>query len=252
MKKIVKPKIGLFDLTGCNGCLTVLLNQPEILDIAKVTKIVSFRLASEGKIRGRYDVSFVEGYAGDEEEIEVLKKIRENSNILVALGACACTGGIQTIRNFLNLEEVKEYVYPNSPTIKLVEAKPIDAHVKVDFYIPGCPVNGREVVEAVKAFILGKNPEIPNYPVCVECKIRETECVLIKGTPCLGPVTRGGCGAPCPAVGYICDGCRGPVKEANIASEAEILKQILKEKDLTLLFRKYAGLMEGFKELAGR
>lgn len=248
--KKVKPVIGIFDLTDCNGCLWAFANHPDFLNILKMVKVKSFRLASEGKLRGHYDISIVEGYPGDEEEVEILKRIRENSDTLIALGACACTGGIQTIRNFLKLDEVKNYVYPDSTSIKLVEAKPIDAYVKVDFYIPGCPVNGREVVEALKALILGKTPEIPNYAVCVECKIRETECMLVNGLPCLGPVTRGGCNAPCPAAGYICDGCRGPLKEANFASEAEILKQIIKKKDLTLLFRRYASLMEGFRGIA--
>ncbi|GAJ21487.1 unnamed protein product, partial [marine sediment metagenome] len=59
-----------------------------------------------------------------------------------------------------------------------------------------------------------------------ECKINENTCLLVeKGELCLGPITVAGCNARCPNSGIPCSGCRGPVEEANIASEVEILKE---------------------------
>jgi len=251
MKKEHNLIVGIFDLTGCNGCLNILISQPEIVDIVDHLDIRSFRLASRGGLIDHYDVVLVEGTVVDEEEIDVLKRIRERSDVLVALGSCACFGGIETIRNFEDLENTKRYVYKDgSAYIRAVEVKPLESYVKVDYSIPGCPIDGKEAVEAIKALLVGKDPEILAYPVCFECKLRENECVLLKGIPCLGPITRAGCKARCPSNGQGCEGCRGPAKEINITSELELLTEIIKREDITLAFRKYAGLSEKFRKIA--
>ena len=95
--------------------------------------------------------------------------------------------------------------------------------VPVDFEIPGCPINRKEFATVVKALLLGKKPQIPNYPVCVECKMAENQCVFEKGMTCMGPVTRAGCGACCVTEGSICWGCRGLVDDPNVDSQREIL-----------------------------
>jgi len=244
-----KLKVAFFDFTSCNGCLLSMINHPEFVEVVSHVELADFRLVRSLKVEGPFDVSFVEGYPGDSHEIERLKKIREQSNMLVALGACACTGSIQSIRNFFDLEEAANYVYKGVKK-DIAEVKPLDAYVEVDFYLPGCPASGAEAVQTLKALLVGRKPEIPMYAVCVECKLRETECVLVQGIPCLGPVTRGGCGAPCPAAGYICDGCRGPCSDPNVASEVEILRKLLGKEEIVRLFRRYASLKEAFKEVA--
>ena len=73
------------------------------------------------------------------------------------------------------------------------------------------------------AMVMGKAPLEPDYSVCVECKLKENECVFEKGMICLGPVIRAGCDAHCPTVGQYCTGCRGLVSEPNIQGMEEIL-----------------------------
>ena len=226
-----------------------MINHPEFVEVLSHIEIADFRLVKSLKLEGPYDVSFVEGYPGDSHEVSLLKEIREKSEVLIALGACACTGSIQSIRNFLPFKEAVSYVYPGVEK-DIAKVQPLDAYVKVDFQLPGCPASGEEAIQTLKALIVGRKPEPILHAVCVECKLRETECILIRKVPCLGPVTRGGCGAPCPAAGYICDGCRGPCTDPNVASEVEILRKLLRREDLVRLFRRYAALKEGFKEVA--
>ena len=62
----------------------------------------------------------------------------------------------------------------------------------MDFKIHGCPINNKEFAYIVRCLAMGKTPVIPNYPVCVECKMRENVCRYEYNEVCLGPVTRAG------------------------------------------------------------
>jgi len=97
--------------------------------------------------------------------------------------------------------------------------------VKVDYRVYGCPIDKGEFLEVIASLLIGKKPNIPDYPVCVECKLKENECLILNGMWCLGPITRAGCGAICPSNGNSCEGCRGFLPEANIASLIEELTE---------------------------
>jgi len=84
-------------------------------------------------------------------------------------------------------------------------------------------VNKYEVLQIVSHLLHGKAPVIPNYPVCVECKRRETICRYDEGDHCMGQVARAGCGAPCPADGIPCEACRGFVDDPNQQSLKKVL-----------------------------
>ena len=82
-----------------------------------------------------------------------------------------------------------------------------------------------EFIEVVKALLRGKKPPIPDYPMCVECKLKENVCLFDKGGVCAGPVTRAGCGAICPTYADGCEGCRGPVTNPNRDSMQNVLAE---------------------------
>ncbi|NQV38551.1 MAG: NADH:ubiquinone oxidoreductase [Candidatus Marinimicrobia bacterium] len=211
-----KPKIAFFDFTSCEGCQLIKLNlENHILDILAHVDIVEFREAMDDKA-DKYDIAFIEGSLSTPTCIERIHDIRRRSKILVAIGSCASNGGVNAMKNNFPIEEVRETVYKEEkyrfPTLP---AMPISAVVKVDYEIHGCPMTIEEFVKVFKALIMGKEPIKPDSAVCVECKLNETECVFDKGMVCLGPITRGGCEAICPAFGQFCTGCRGLVSNAN-------------------------------------
>jgi coenzyme F420-reducing hydrogenase gamma subunit len=204
----MKPKVAFFDFTSCEGCqLTVvdsLQTHPDLLD---AVEIVQFREAITRP--------------SDEER---LKGIRDKAAVLVALGACAHLGGVNAIKNLSPLEDVRRYVYGDrAEWYATYAARPISAVVPVDAFIPGCPIDRHEFIEVVKALLLGKKPPIPDFPMCVECKLKENVCMFDKGGVCAGPVTRSGCGAICPTYGDGCEGCRGLISNPNRDSMQSVL-----------------------------
>jgi coenzyme F420-reducing hydrogenase gamma subunit len=77
----------------------------------------------------------------------------------------------------------------------------------------------------VRCLALGTAPAVPNYPVCVECKLRETVCRYEYNEICLGVITRAGCNAPCPTGGLWCFGCRGMVDDPNVNAARDIMEK---------------------------
>ena len=145
--------------------------------------------------------------------------MRRQSSILVTIGACATAGGIQALRNFADVQEFVAAVYASPHYIEtLATSTPIAAHVKVDFELRGCPINKAQLLEVISAFLAGRKPAIAAHSVCIECKLRGNVCVMVQGTPCLGPVTHAGCGAICPAYHRGCYGCFGPMERPNTAA----------------------------------
>ena len=242
----MKPRIAFFDFAGCEGDQLQVVNlEEELLDLLEQVEIVSFREAMK-EHSDDYDIAFVEGSITRASDEERLKEIRRNAKLLVAIGACATIGGINAIKNFHDLEEVKRYVYgDDAKYFDTYATRPLDAVVKVDAYVHGCPISRKEFMQVVKSLLLGKKPEIPNHPVCVECKAAENVCVFEKGEFCMGPVTRAGCDACCVTQGSVCWGCRGFVDDPNTESEKEILEKYgLKVSDVINKFRLYTGCSE--------
>ena len=226
-----KPKVAFFEFTDCEGCQLEVANLGlDLLEVTKLVDIVNFReiMSEEGQ---EYDVLVVEGSVASKHDEERLKKIAAKAKIIVALGACACTGGVNNLKNLKPLDEQKKIVYGDvDPVPDAIETKPIDEVVKVDYYVHGCPIHGPEFLKVLECILLGKPYNVPAYPVCVECKQNENVCMYEKGQFCLGPVTRAGCNSWLPNNGYPCVGCRGLID--NPAADAQ--KDILAKYGLTV------------------
>lgn len=223
-----KPKIGIYELTGCAGDALLILDcEEELLDIFQAADIQSFLMAKSDNIDGDLDVALVEGSVTTEREIEELKDIRSRAKIVVAIGLCATAGGLQA--RFTDPKEWKEnfkkvYNDVKMTHTKAVQSKPIDAYIDVDYYLPGCPIGKEQFLNFFTRLVGGSPPEKYPHPVCVSCKYNENDCLLNRGIPCLGPVTADGCGAVCINHNLPCVGCWGPVKGANLTSEFYLLK----------------------------
>jgi len=222
-----KPKVAFFEFADCEGCqlCAIDLTPEQLLDLIAVVDIVEFREAMSEK-SDSYDIAIVEGSITRDSDIPRLKKIRETAKIVVALGACAAISGINALKNFQTKEEYQKAVYPDEPNkYETTTAKSVGEIIQVDAVIPGCPIDTGEFVRVIKNLVLGKKPEIPDYPVCVECKKNENICVYEKGIQCLGPVIRAGCNARCPSNGGYCFGCRGLIPEPNLNSQQDIMQK---------------------------
>jgi sulfhydrogenase subunit delta len=241
-----KPRVAFFDFASCEGDQLQIVNlEEDLLKVVGAVDIVSFREAMKGH-SDNYDIAFVEGSITRRSDEPRLMEIRKNAKILVALGACATIGGVNLLKNFQELESVRKFVYGEKfYNYETYPSRPIKAVVPVDLEIHGCPINRNEFVMAFKALLMGKKPEIPNYPVCEECKMNENICVFEMGMTCMGPVTRAGCGACCVGEGSVCWGCRGFVDHPNADSEREVLaKYGLSVSDILKKFRLYTGFSE--------
>ena len=248
-----KPKVAVFKFTGCAGCQMELLRlEDELLDIVEKIDVSYFMMAQSGVDMGPYDVCFIEGSVSTPRELEELKEIRASSKILVALGDCAVAGCIPSIRNHMSQAEAEEVVYDNITPIQSFRVRGIGEYVPVEISLPGCPPHKKLIYETITAALQGILPDIKHYPVCVDCKLKENICLLTSlGKACMGPVTKAGCGAICPTVGRECEGCYGPMSDANAEEFAKVLKKAgFSDEDAVRKFRKYAGITDEFKKEA--
>jgi coenzyme F420-reducing hydrogenase gamma subunit len=213
--KASRPKIGVFDFTSCEGCELQLSNKEETLGpFLDAVQIVNFREISSG-VGQDYAIAFIEGAITRKDEIERLKDIRERAQVLVALGTCACFGGVNRQKNAYDLDEANAEVYGDKPK-PTQKTQAVHEVVEVDLSIPGCPVSKVEIERIVRHVIMSIDYKFPVYPVCIECKRRFNTCLFDLGKLCLGSITMAGCNAPCPTGELGCWGCRGPAKAINI------------------------------------
>ena len=216
-----KPRIAVFKFASCDGCQLSLLDaEDELLAVAGAVDIVYFPEATRVMLKGPYDIGLVEGSITTHHDAERIQQVRRQCRVLITLGACATSGGIQALRNWQDSDEFVRYIYASPQFINTLKlSTPIGEHVPVDFDLRGCPINKFQLIELISATLAGRKPNIPTYSVCLECKRRGNVCISVaEGVPCLGPVTQAGCGALCPAFRRGCFGCFGPMERPNTAS----------------------------------
>jgi sulfhydrogenase subunit delta len=247
-----RPRLAVWKFASCDGCqLTLLDVEDHLLDVAGVIDIAYFPEATKGKIEGRYQLSLVEGSITTAHDARRIREVREISETLVTIGACATAGGIQALRNWADVDEFLRIVYAEPSYIDtLSTSTPIEDHVPVDFQLRGCPISKHQLIEVIDAFLHMRKPNIPGHSVCVECKLRGTTCVMVaQGIPCMGPITHAGCGAICPAYDRGCYGCFGPSQAPNIDSLAAWWKQLeVTDVDLVRALRTFNAYSPEFRE----
>jgi coenzyme F420-reducing hydrogenase gamma subunit len=223
-----KPRVAIFDFSCCEGCQLQIVNlEEELLNLIGAVEVVEWREAMSEQST-EYDIAIIEGSITKAEDEERLKKIRSRAKILIALGACATIGGVNKLKNNFDLSEVTEYVYGEDAGNKIVQTIPtkaVDEVVQVDCKIHGCPIHRPEFISIMQALLIGKKPEIPEWPVCVQCKAKGNPCLWDYGQVCLGPIIRAGCDARCPSAGFRCFGCRGYIDDPNINAAKDVIEK---------------------------
>lgn len=231
--------------TSCCGCQLTLLNcEEELVRLAASCELVSFPMASSrSDDGGPLDLVLVEGSVSRPEEVGRLLEQRRRADLLLAVGACALSGGVNVLEG-TDRELACARVYGDGAAEKeTFLPQPLKHFVKIDLEIAGCPPEEEEYLATLGALARGGLPDLPPYAVCMECRWRENLCLLIEGgLPCLGPVTRAGCRAKCPSFGVVCEGCRGLAAEANLDEEFRLLLKIgLPEREVRALIGRFAG-----------
>ena len=247
-----KPKLAVWKFASCDGCQLSLLDcEDELLAVTDEVEIANFPEASRAVVEGPYDLSLVEGSITTPHDAERIHQVRRASKFLVTIGACATAGGIQALRNFMDVKKFTSIVYATPAYIEtLSKSTPISEHIPVYFELRGCPINKQQLVEVLSAFLNNRKPNTPAHSVCVECKLRGTVCVMVAhGTPCLGPVTHAGCGAICPAYDRGCYGCFGPMESPNTKSLSAGWSHLgARDGDLVRAFRSYNAYADPFRK----
>lgn len=246
-----RPKLAVWKFASCDGCQLSLLDcEDELLAVAGAVEIANFPEASSAIVEGPYDLSLVEGSITTPHDAERILEVRKQSKFLVTIGACATAGGIQALRNFADVKDFVAAVYASPQYIDtLATSTPISAHIPVDYELHGCPINKAQLVEVISAFLAGRKPAVPAHSVCIECKQRGSVCVMVQGTPCLGPVTHAGCGAICPAYRRGCYGCFGPMETPNMPALAREWRELGADgRDIRRVLRSFNAWAEPFRK----
>ncbi|HUS78703.1 MAG TPA: F420-nonreducing hydrogenase [Patescibacteria group bacterium] len=238
-------KLLLAGLSGDSGCqVAALALHDKLLDIILANELVYAPTLIDAKvIPDDVDAAIIEGGIRTEHEKEIAEEIRRKSKAVITIGSCACFGGIPGLANLKGGGELLKNVYADlegtvagpipEHTVVTEQMMPVSSVVKVDFMIPGCPPEVTDIAYFLTTLLKGEVPELSKTDVCDDCPKERTgeyaetfkriheeipdpdRCLLEQGYICMGPATRGGCGAPCPTAGVTCDGCRGPTDRSD-------------------------------------
>jgi sulfhydrogenase subunit delta len=249
-------RVGVVKLASCDGCQLGFLDLgPALLQLGVKFQIVEFGEASSNRSPdGPFDVLFVEGSISTADQARHIRHLRDRTSLLVTIGACATSGGIQALRawagNDGGIAGFIDAVYATPEYVDtLATATPVSDHVEVDAELRGCPIDTRQLLELLTATAVGRRPQLSSEAVCVECKRAGRVCVMVaRGVPCLGPIISNGCNALCPGMARGCYGCFGPRESANGASLAGWFSDVLGLDDADVAAR-FAGFTAWSPEL---
>ena len=203
--------------------------EDHLLEVLGLIELSYWQLASSGHMPADYDVAIVEGAVTSEEHVELLRRVRETADVVIAMGSCAVTGGIPALANAKTLDDGFVLVYGDGAAVTFAEDRirpaAVSSVIDVDYIVPGCPIDTDEFLKVLSRALHGLTDKTPEQPMCFACKTRENVCFFDKGQLCLGLITRSGCHARCVTLGRPCTGCRGIAPDANMAAARTVFEE---------------------------
>ncbi len=167
-----KAKLATVWLDGCSGCHMSILDVDEALTaVAQKADIIYGPLVDAQEFPEDVDVTIVEGAVSNQDDLEKIKHVRENTRLLVALGDCAITSNVPAMRNPFPVKKILERVYVQGaderpripsegvPTL-LKHAVPLHEVVKVDLHVPGCPPPAAAIGYVLGELLEGRMPDL--------------------------------------------------------------------------------------------
>ncbi|MCK6547843.1 NADP oxidoreductase [Myxococcota bacterium] len=171
-----KPKIATCSLAGCFGCHMSLLDLDErLVPLFAAVELDKSPLDDLKHFTGPVDVGLVEGGVANVENVHVLRELRANCRVLVAVGECAVSGGIPAMRNMVPLRECLEEAYltgvespqiPADPELPVLldHVRPLAEVVTIDHTLPGCPPSADAIHHFLTKLLAGEDPR-PTGPL---------------------------------------------------------------------------------------
>ncbi|HUB51090.1 MAG TPA: hypothetical protein VL986_02905 [Terracidiphilus sp.] len=168
-----KLKLATVWLDGCSGCHMSFLDMDErLLELAEYVDVVYSPLVDMKQYPESVDIALVEGAVASVDDEKKIKKIRAHTKTLVAMGDCAITGNVPSMRNPIGPEAILDRAYIQNATAQqqipcvvvprlLKTVRPIHEYVKVDVFLPGCPPSADTFYAALTALINGGPLDIP-------------------------------------------------------------------------------------------
>ena len=167
-----KIKLATVWLDGCAGCHMSLLDIDEaIVAVAKKVDIVYGPLVDAQEFPEGVDVTLVEGAVSSYEDMKLIQLIRKRTKMLVALGDCAVTSNVPSMRNSVAVKTLLSRIYmegvqanPCLPSdgvpVLMKHAIPVHEAVKVDLHVPGCPPKSDAIAFVIGELLEGRKPEL--------------------------------------------------------------------------------------------
>jgi len=167
-----KARVATLWLDGCSGCHMSLVDIDEaIITVAQRADIVYGPLVDAQEFPPDVDVAIVEGAVSSQDDLEKIKHVRERSRILVALGDCAVTSNVPSMRNRLPVKMLLERIYIEGADVQkgiptdgvptlLKQAIPLQDVVKVDVHVPGCPPSASSILFVLTELLDGRIPDL--------------------------------------------------------------------------------------------
>jgi NAD-reducing hydrogenase small subunit len=173
----MKARLATVWFGGCSGCHMSFLDLDEfLLDLADAVEIVYSPVVDMKEYPENVDVCLIEGAICNEDNLELLHKIRQRTKVLVSFGDCAVTGNVPAIRNQLGLgndENVLQRAYienaQHNPRLPkedgivpplLPRVAPVHEIVHVEYFLPGCPPPAARIKALVSQLLAGAEPKL--------------------------------------------------------------------------------------------
>ncbi len=171
MKKV---RVATVWLDGCSGCHMSFLDIDErLLQVADRIDLVYSPLVDNKVFPDEVDVTFLEGAVTNQDDLHKVQLVRSKSKLIVALGDCAVTANVPSMRNYFSLDELYSRAYlenvsaqPQVPTTNipplLDRTRPVHEVVKVDLHVPGCPPHPDHIFFVIAELLEGRMPDLAN------------------------------------------------------------------------------------------
>ena len=167
-----KIKLATVWLDGCSGCHMSFLDMDErLLELAEVVDVVYSPIVDTKEFPNEVDIALVEGAVASVDDEKKIKKIRDHSKMLVAMGDCAVTGNVPSMRNPFGPEAILKRAYDENAAAQaqipcvmvpalLEKVRPVHEFVKVDMYLPGCPPSADVFYTVLSELLAGRTPDV--------------------------------------------------------------------------------------------